>query len=161
VGVIYAGMMLTAAGPKTLEFNVRFGDPEAQVVLPLIEGDLAQICLAAAEGRLAETKWEPARRTAMCVVMASGGYPGSYEKGKPISGLEAAGALEDVVVFHAGTAAKDGRIVTAGGRVLGVTGIGASLKEASDKAYEAVGLISWEGERHRTDIGKRDLARIN
>ncbi len=161
VGVIYAGMMLTAAGPKTLEFNVRFGDPEAQVVLPLIEGDLAQICLAAAEGRLAETKWEPARRTAMCIVMASGGYPGSYEKGKPISGLESAGALEDVVVFHAGTAAKDGRIVTAGGRVLGVTGIGASLKEASDKAYEAVGLISWEGERHRTDIGKRDLARIN
>lgn len=160
VGVIYAGMMLSGKGPQVLEFNVRFGDPETQVVVPLIEGDLAEMCLSAAEGRLSEAKWQPASRAAMCVVMAAGGYPGGYEKGKPISGIESAEALEDVIVFHAGTKKQDGKFVTAGGRVLGVTGIGADLTAAHKKAYEAVKLISWEGVQYRNDIGKRDLVRM-
>ncbi len=159
VGVIYAGIMLTAEGPSVLEFNVRFGDPETQVVVPLIEGSLAELCLAAAEGRVASAGWKPASRKALCVVMASGGYPGSFEKGKVIEGLDKAGSLEDVVVFHAGTARKDGRFVTSGGRVLGVTGLGDSLKDAHRKAYEAVKLIDWENVHYRTDIGKRDLNR--
>lgn len=160
VGVIYAGMMLTADGPKTLEFNVRFGDPEAQAVVPLIEGDLAELCLAAAEGRIASANWKPAARAAMCVVMASGGYPGSFEKGKEIRGVEKAAAMEDVVVFHAGTAMKDGKLVTGGGRVLGVTGLGADLVEARDRAYTAANLITYDKAHFRKDIGKRDLERL-
>ncbi|MFA6448779.1 MAG: phosphoribosylamine--glycine ligase [bacterium] len=159
VGVIYAGIMLTSKGPQVLEFNVRFGDPETQVVAPLIEGDLGELCLAAAEGRLAEAKWKPASRSALCVVMASGGYPGGYEKGKVIDGLESAAALEDVIIFHAGTKKKDGLFVTDGGRVLGVTGMGDTLAEARRKAYEAVKCITWEGVQFRTDIGKKDLDR--
>jgi phosphoribosylamine---glycine ligase len=161
VGVIYAGIMLTADGPKTLEFNVRFGDPEAQAVIPLIDGDLAELCLAAAEGRIASAEWKPASKSAMCVVMASGGYPGSFEKGKVIEGLDKAEALEGVVVFHAGTARKDGKTVTNGGRVLGVTGVGADLKEAHRKAYEAVREISWGNVHYRRDIGKLDMGRMN
>jgi len=159
-GVIYAGLMLTDSGPQVLEYNVRFGDPEAQVVIPLIEGDLAQICLAGAEGNISSAGWKPSSKSAICVVMASGGYPGSYEKGKPISGLDEAGGLEGVTVFHAGTAEKDGRIVTAGGRVLGVTALANGLPAARDRAYEAVSKISWDGVHYRKDIAKRDMDRI-
>lgn len=157
-GVIYAGIMLTADGPQVLEFNVRFGDPEAQAVIPLIEGDLAQLCLAGANGNISSVSWKPASRSAICVVMASEGYPGSYKSGVPIEGLEEAAAMEDVIVFHAGTALKDGKIATAGGRVLGVTGIADNLQAARDKAYAAVEKISG-GLRSRSDIGNRDIFR--
>ncbi len=160
VGVLYAGLMLTADGPKVLEYNVRFGDPEAQAVIPLIEGDLAEICLAAADGHLAEAKCDPAIRAAMCVVMVSGGYPGPYRKGMPIHGLADAGSMEDVVVFHAGTAFDNGTIVASGGRVLGVTALGDTLRDARNKAYEAVSKICWDTVYFRRDIGKRDLDRI-
>lgn len=159
VGVIYAGLMLTADGPMVLEYNVRFGDPECQAVVPLIDGDFAEMLALAADGRVAEAGWKPASRSAICVVMASGGYPGSYEKGEPISGLEDAAAMDDVVVFHAGTAGKDGRIVTAGGRVLGVTAMAADLAAARKLAYDAVGKISWKDVHFRKDIGRRDLER--
>lgn len=157
-GVIYAGMMLTADGPQVLEFNVRFGDPEAQAVIPLIEGDLAQLCLAAANGNISSVAWKPASKSAICVVMASDGYPGAYDSGIPIEGLDEAGAVEDVIVFHAGTAMKDGKVVTAGGRVLGVTGIAENLSAAREKAYAAVSKISG-GLRSRSDIGNRDIYR--
>ncbi len=159
VGVIYAGLMLTENGPMVLEYNVRFGDPECQAVIPLIEGDFARMLALAADGRIGEVDWKPASRSALCVVMASGGYPGSYAKGEPISGLAAAGDMDDVVVFHAGTAEKDGRIVTAGGRVLGVTALADDLAAAQQLAYEAVGKISWKDVHYRKDIGKRDLER--
>lgn len=157
-GVIYAGMMLTADGPQVLEFNVRFGDPEAQAVIPLIEGDLAQLCLAGANGNISSVPWKPASKSAICVVMAAEGYPGSYESGVPIEGLDEAGAIEGVIVFHAGTAIKDGKVVTAGGRVLGVTGIAENLSAAREKAYAAVAKISG-GLRSRSDIGNRDIYR--
>lgn len=157
-GVIYAGMMLTADGPSVLEFNVRFGDPEAQAVIPLIEGDLAQLCLAGAKGSIASVPWKPASRSALCLVMASEGYPGAYKSGVEITGLAEAEAVEDVTVFHAGTALADGKIVTAGGRVLGVTGIGANLAEAKEKAYKAAAMISG-GLRYRSDVGNKDIFR--
>ena len=157
VGVIYAGMMLTADGPRVLEFNVRFGDPETQAVVPLIAGDLAELCLAAAEGRLSSAQWEPASRSALCVVMAAGGYPGSYEKGKVIEGLSRAAALKDVVVFHAGTRLQDKRVLSAGGRVLGVTALGRDLKTAVKNAYGAVAAISFDKAHYRTDIAARAL----
>lgn len=159
-GVVYAGLMIDDTGdPFVVEFNCRFGDPEAQVVLPLVEGDFAEALLACAEGRLEPGAVTTAPGAAVCVVMASGGYPGSYEKGKPISGLEEAGALEDVVVFHAGTQASDGEIVTAGGRVLGVTAFAGGIREAVDRAYQAVDRIAFEGAYCRRDIAHRALAR--
>ncbi|HOO55235.1 MAG TPA: phosphoribosylamine--glycine ligase [bacterium] len=160
VGVIYAGLMLTEKGPSVLEFNVRFGDPETQVVVPLIEGDLAEMFHAAVNGDVKTARWKPASRSALCVVMASGGYPGSYEKGKVIEGLEEAANMDDVIVFHAGTSEKDGEFVTGGGRVLGITGMGETLQEAQDKVYEAVKKIRWDNVQYRTDIGKRDLVRL-
>jgi len=158
-GVVYAGVMMTDDGPKVLEFNVRFGDPETQPILARLKGDLVPVLKAIAEGNLqkAELEWDP--RPAVCVVMASGGYPGHYEKGKAISGLDAAAALDDVAVFHAGTALKDGKVVTAGGRVLGVTALGADIRAAIARAYEAVKLIRFEGAHYRTDIGARALGR--
>lgn len=158
-GVIYAGIMMTDDGPKVLEFNVRFGDPETQPILMRLKGDLVPVLAAIAEGNLqkADLDWDP--RPAVCVVMASGGYPGPYQKGKVITGLEAAAALDDVVVFHAGTAIKDGKVVTAGGRVLGVTAKGDDIRRAIARAYEAVKLIRFEGAHYRTDIGARALAR--
>jgi phosphoribosylamine--glycine ligase len=157
-GVIYAGIMVTAKGPEVLEFNVRFGDPETQAVLMRLESDLAEALLATAEGRLAEVNltWSP--EPAVCVVMASGGYPGAYEKGKPITGIEKAEA-GGAVVFHAGTAENDGRLVTAGGRVLGVTARGADIAGAVANAYRAVDCISWEGAFCRRDIAHRALKR--
>jgi phosphoribosylamine--glycine ligase len=158
-GVIYAGIMVTAAGPKVLEFNVRFGDPETQAVLMRLDSDLAEALVATADARLDDVRlaWSP--DPAVCVVMASAGYPGTYAKGMAISGLEAAAAT-GAVVFHAGTAADaQGRLVTHGGRVLGVTARGPTLRAAVDKAYRAVDCISWEGAFCRRDIAHRALAR--
>ena len=155
-GVLYGGFILTADGPQVLEFNARFGDPETQVVLPRLDGDLAEILLACAEGRLAEVELGWHEGWAVSVVLASGGYPGDYETGKPISGIEAAEALPDVVVYHAGTArAEDGTLLTAGGRVLNVTALGHDFASARERAYEAAGLITFDGMFFRTDIGAR------
>lgn len=157
-GVIYAGLMVTEEGPKVLEFNVRFGDPEAQPVLTLLETDLVEIMEAVLEGRLDQINIAWKEQSSVCVVLASGGYPGSYEKGKIIRGL---GEVPDrVLVFHAGTAGKDGEIVTSGGRVLGVTATGADLPAAVESVYAAVDKISFEGMRYRRDIGRKALARI-
>ncbi|MCD7875086.1 MAG: phosphoribosylamine--glycine ligase [Acidaminococcaceae bacterium] len=151
-GCLYAGLMINGDDIKVVEFNCRFGDPETQVIMPLFDGDLAEIMLACATGTLAQADIGWYEKAAVCVVMASGGYPGSYQQGLPISGLEAADAMDGVVVFHAGTKNIDGKIVTAGGRVLGVTAIGKNIREAKDKAYEAVAKISFEGAHYRQDI---------
>jgi phosphoribosylamine--glycine ligase len=156
-GVLYAGLMIKDGEAKVLEFNCRFGDPETQPILMRMEGDLFELLLATSEGRLKEVKPTWSEKASVCVVLSSEGYPGSYEKGLAIKGLDAVGKLDDVVVFHAGTALKDGRVVTSGGRVLGVTGIGANIKEAIDKTYAAVKMISWEGAYYRRDIGKKAL----
>ena len=158
-GCLYAGLMITAKGPKVVEFNARFGDPETQVVLPLLDSDLVEVMLACIDGRLAEQEinWKK-NGAAVCVVMASGGYPGSYEKGKEITGLKEAAA--DAVVFHAGTAEKDGKVVTSGGRVLGVVGQAEGIKAAVDKAYAGVEKISFDGVYFRHDIAHRALERL-
>jgi phosphoribosylamine---glycine ligase len=152
--VLYAGLMLTEDGPVVLEFNARFGDPETQAVVPRMEGDLAEALLACAEGRLAghEPGWSS--EACVTVVVASGGYPGRYETGVPIDGLGEAGKSDKVQVFHAGTARRDGRVTTAGGRVLAVSALGKDLADARRRAYEACGLISFEGMHLRTDIAK-------
>ncbi|TEB16142.1 Phosphoribosylamine--glycine ligase [Pelotomaculum sp. FP] len=157
-GVIYAGLMVDENGPKVLEFNARFGDPEAQPVLMLLETDLVDIIEAILEKRLGqiEIKWK--EQAAVCVVLASGGYPGSYEKGKVIKGLENPGG--EVLVFHAGTAAKDGDIVTAGGRVLGVTAAGSDIPSAIERAYAAVEKIHFDGMHYRHDVGRKALERL-
>ena len=159
-GVLYVGLMITAEGPKVVEFNARFGDPEAQAVLPLLDVDLADVFDKLAHGRLGEVTVQARAGAAACVVLASGGYPGAYEKGFPISGLERAAARPDVHVFHAGTAAgEDGRPATSGGRVLGVTGLGDDLASALEAAYAAAGEIHFEGMQYRRDIGQRGLVR--
>jgi phosphoribosylamine--glycine ligase len=140
-----------------LEFNVRFGDPETQPVLMRLKSDLLEVCLAVCEQRLDGVTLEWDSRPAVCVVMASGGYPGDYQKGKVITGVDKAGELDDVVVFHAGTAMKDGRLVTAGGRVLGVTAAGETIAEAKRRAYEAVDRISFEGAYCRRDIADKAI----
>jgi phosphoribosylamine--glycine ligase len=160
-GVLYAGLMITEDGPRVIEFNCRFGDPEAQVVLPLLESDIVEVMLATARGELDPSSVRSGSGAAACVVMASGGYPGSYEKRKVIGGLSSAAALDGVTVFHAGTEAVDGDIVTAGGRVLGVTGVDKDLPSALTRAYEGVRVIKFAGAFHRTDIGHRALARSN
>lgn len=154
-GVLYAGLMMTDDGPKVLEFNCRFGDPETQPILMRMKSDLLKILLAAIDGKLSDVKIEWDDRTALCAVMASEGYPAEYEKGKEISGLEKVARMKDVVVFHSGTALKDGRLVTAGGRVLGVTGMGVGIKRAIRKTYRAVEEIHWEGAHYRRDIGAK------
>jgi phosphoribosylamine--glycine ligase len=155
-GCLYFGLMLTPEGPKTIEYNCRFGDPETQVVLPLLESDLLEIMLAVTEERLDETLVRFKDGNAACVVLASGGYPGKYETGLEISGLDENGGApgDNVTVYHAGTAYNDGKFLTNGGRVLGVTATGESLQEALDAAYSAVKGISFEGAHYRTDIGK-------
>ncbi len=158
-GVLYVGIMVTADGPKVLEYNARFGDPETQAILPRMKSDLPEIMMAVIEARLDKVKIEWDERAAVCIVMASGGYPGSYEKGKEIKGLDKASKLSDTIVFHAGTKKKDGKIVTSGGRVLGVTALGASIKGAIDNAYKAVKLIDFEGAHYRKDIGQKALKR--
>jgi phosphoribosylamine---glycine ligase len=157
VGCLYAGMILTDDGPEILEYNCRFGDPETQVVVPRVEGDFGEVLLAAAEGRLHEVDMPWRDDAAVCVVMASGGYPGGYEKGKAITGIEAAETVEGVTVFHAGTALKDGTLCTNGGRVLGVTGRGPDLRATIARTYEAVSRIEFEGAYYRRDIAARAL----
>ena len=158
-GCLYFGLMLTSDGPKVIEYNCRFGDPETQVVLPLLESDLFTVMEAVTQGRLSEVEVSFSDRNAACVVLASGGYPEHYEKGKTITGLTN-GQLSggEATVYHAGTAIKDGALVTAGGRVLGVTAMGTDLKEALDKAYTAAEKIAFEGLHKRSDIGARALA---
>lgn len=158
-GILYAGLMITKTGPKVLEYNVRFGDPECQAVLPRLKSDLPTIMLAVINGSLFEQQIEWHDNHTACVVMAAGGYPGKYKQGEVITGLAQAARLTDVYVFHAGTAQKDGKTVTAGGRVLGVTGWGSSLQEALHKAYGAVGKISFPGAHYRRDIGWKALRR--
>ncbi len=156
-GVLYCGLMMTARGPQVLEFNVRFGDPEAQAILVRLESDLIDALEAAIDGRLAETelRWTPG--ASACVVASSAGYPGSYKTGLPIAGLSAAGQVPGVQIFHAGTAGAGGQLVTAGGRVLGVSAVADSLEEALDRAYGAMEEISFEGIYYRRDIGRRAL----
>jgi phosphoribosylamine--glycine ligase len=151
-GVLYAGLMLTADGPKVLEFNCRFGDPEIQAILPRLQSDLGESMLACLEGNLGvyRLRWTP--RACVTVVLASGGYPGAHRTGLVVDGLEEAARKEDVLIFHGGTARRDGRVVTAGGRVLSVTALGKDLAEARSRAYEACSRISFEGMHHRTDI---------
>lgn len=157
-GCLYGGFMLTPEGPKVLEFNARFGDPETQVVLPRFEGDLVNIMLAVAEGRPEDIVLSWSDKWAVSVVLASEGYPGSYEKGKVILGLEEAQDLDGVIVFHAGTALNpDGELITAGGRVLNVVALGDTFEEARNRAYEACELIKFEGVQYRSDIGRRAL----
>ena len=160
-GFLYAGLMVTSEGPKVVEFNCRLGDPEAQVVLALLESDTADVFLKAATGRLREVRVETGASAAACVVMASGGYPGSYEKGKVISGLDAAEQLEGVQVFHAGTRATGRGVETAGGRVLGVTAVASTLEDALRRAYAGVDQISFEAAYVRRDIGQRGLAHLD
>ncbi|MDD4891356.1 MAG: phosphoribosylamine--glycine ligase [Phycisphaerae bacterium] len=159
-GVLYAGLMLTAGGPRVLEFNCRFGDPETQPILMRLQSDLLEVLWAVANGTLEDVtlKWDP--RPAVCVVMSSGGYPGSYKKGLPITGIEAAeadGDDGDVKVFHAGTARSGGKLVTAGGRVLGVTALGETIAAAKKRAYAAVSKIAFEGAYCRHDIADKAI----
>ncbi len=161
-GILYAGLMIKDGIPKVLEFNARFGDPETQPILMRLKSDLLPILEACISGHLAKTIVEWDERPAVCVAMASGGYPGKYEKGKVISGLNLAARLKDVMVFHAGTAKnEDDKIITNGGRVLGVTAVGDDIPKAIEKAYHAVAKISWEGVHYRTDIGKKALRRLS
>ncbi|MGD0785053.1 MAG: phosphoribosylamine--glycine ligase [Sedimentisphaerales bacterium] len=156
-GVLYAGIMITQGGPRVLEYNVRFGDPETQPILARLKSDLLEAMLATCDGTLDKITLEWDSRPAVCVVMASGGYPDEYEKGKVITGLEDADKLEDVIVFHAGTTEKNGQIVTAGGRVLGVTGLGNNIADAKAKAYEAVEKIKFEKAYYRKDIADKAI----
>jgi phosphoribosylamine--glycine ligase len=158
-GVLYAGLMITSAGPRVLEFNVRFGDPETQPILMRLKSDLLEVCLAVCEGRLDEVTLNWDLRPAVCVVMASGGYPDHYEKGKKITGLDEAEKLSDVVIFHASTKEHEGSIVTDGGRVLGVTALGRNIAEAKKKAYEAVDKIKFDGAYWRKDIANKAIKR--
>jgi phosphoribosylamine--glycine ligase len=155
VGALYAGLALTTLGPKVIEFNARFGDPETQALLPRLASDLGELCAATAAGDLSGVSVKWSSDACVSVVLASGGYPGSHPVGFPISGLEEAGRLEGVQIFHAGTAHKDGEIVTAGGRVLAVSALGDSFGAARQRAYDAVSLIHFEGMHSRTDIGLR------
>lgn len=156
-GVLYGGFMLTPEGPKLLEFNARFGDPETQVILPRLDTDLVDVMLATAQKRLDEVElsWKP--EWAVSVVLASEGYPGDYEKGFEITGIDAANALDDVTVYHAGTKVEDGKVFTNGGRVLNVTALGDTFEDARNRAYEACDLIDWDGKFMRRDIGARAL----
>ena len=159
-GILYAGLMIDPSGnPTVLEFNVRFGDPECQPLLMRLRSDLAEIFDAIVDGNLADTKVAWRASPSVCVVLAAGGYPESYKKGDKISGIEDTARLRDVMVFHAGTGLDQGELVTNGGRVLGVTALGESVKDAIDRAYEAVELISWDGMYYRKDIGHRALTR--
>ena len=158
-GVLYLGIIMTKEGPKVIEYNARFGDPETQVVLPRLKTDLLDVFLAVIEGKLDKIEVEWDAKPTVCIVMASGGYPGKYENGKVITGIKEAEKLDEVVVFHAGTELKNNQVVTNGGRVLGVTASGADLRQAVDKAYKAVSLIKFDKEHHRTDIARRAFNR--
>lgn len=156
-GILYCGLMITARGPMVLEFNCRFGDPETQAILMRLDSDLVEALEAAIEGRVSDGDFRWSSEASVCVVVASGGYPGTYEAGKRISGLDEADKMDGVKVFHAGTSARDGAYYTAGGRVLGVTARAADLKAAVDRAYAAVSRISFDGMHYRKDIAARAL----
>ena len=156
VGILYFGLMLTKDGMKVIEYNARFGDPETQVILPRLKTDLLEIMEACVDGKLADMNIEWYDNAAVCVVLASGGYPVSYEKGFEIKGLDEIAKRDDIVVFHAGTAEKDGKLVTNGGRVLGITGIGKDINEAIKIAYEGVEIVDFEKKHFRTDIGRKE-----
>jgi phosphoribosylamine--glycine ligase len=161
-GVLYAGLMMTDAGPKVLEFNARFGDPETQVIMARMRSDLVPILLGVADGSLpADTRIDWVKEPAVCVVVASKGYPDTPETGKVVSGLDSLKDWSDVVVYHAATKREDGHVKTVGGRVLGVTALGANLESAIARAYEAIGKIQFEGMTYRRDIGARALARLH
>jgi phosphoribosylamine--glycine ligase len=160
-GVLFVGLMVTDAGPRVLEFNARFGDPETQVIMARMRSDIVPILQQVAEGQLKDTKIEWAKEPAVCVVLTAKGYPDALEIGQEIRGLDALKGETDVVVYHAATGQKDGKVVTVGGRVLGVTALGANLDAAVTRAYEAVGRISFDGMQYRRDIGKRALARLH
>ena len=151
-GVLYAGLMLTERGPMVLEFNCRFGDPETQVLMPRLGSEPAELLLACARGELGSSEVDLAPGACVTVVLASGGYPEAYETGFEIEGLDAAGLVEGATVFHSGTAERQGRVVTAGGRVLSISATGPSIAEARARAYDAAARVSFEGMRHRTDI---------
>lgn len=158
-GVLYAGLMIDGSSVKTLEFNARFGDPECQPLLMRMKSDIVPLLAGVAAGDISEYAIDWHDQAAVCVVMAAEGYPGEYRKGDLIEGLESAGEIDDLVVFHAGTALHEGKCVTNGGRVLGVTGRGVSVAAAISKAYQGVAALSWSGEQHRTDIGRKALER--
>lgn len=160
-GILYAGLMITSQGPQVLEYNVRFGDPEAQAVLPRLENDLLEVMLATCDGRLNEMQLKWDKRPCVCVVMSSGGYPGKYETGFEIQGLYAAAEQSDTFIFHAGTKKQGNKIVTAGGRVLGVVGLGDTVKEAITKAYKAVDTIKYDHCFFRRDIGAKALKKTS
>jgi phosphoribosylamine--glycine ligase len=161
-GCLYVGLMITETGPKVVEFNCRFGDPETQVVLPLLDYDFVRLMLDAVHGNLATSKIRGTGQSAVCVVVASGGYPDKYEIGKPIIGLESTASLENVLIFHAGTKHEKGKIVTSGGRVLGVTALGpkGDLEVTIDAAYRTVGKITFDNMYYRSDIGKKGVMRM-
>ena len=156
-GVLYAGLMLTTNGPKVLEFNCRFGDPETQPLMMRLQSDLFEVMVAVVEGRLhkIQLQWDP--RPAMCVVATSKGYPGKYPTGLPITGIEKADAMPDVKVFHSGTKSAEGKVVTDGGRVLAVTALGSTIREAQKRAYEAIAHVQFDGMHYRRDIGRQAL----
>jgi phosphoribosylamine--glycine ligase len=159
-GVLYCGLMMTAKGPMVLEFNCRFGDPETQPILMRLESDLAGALEASIEGRVSDGDFRWSSDASVCVVMSSGGYPGTFEAGKKIGGLEEADGIEGVKVFHAGTAKSDNSYYTAGGRVLGVTARAPELSLAVERAYEAVGRVRFDGAHYRTDIAARALHKV-
>jgi phosphoribosylamine---glycine ligase len=156
-GVLFAGLMLTKAGPKLLEYNARFGDPETQALMMRFDGDLYQTLLACATGQMANTKAHMANKAALCVVMAANGYPGAYDKGSVIRGLDKAAKIDGVKIFHAGTEKRGSDIIAVGGRVLGVTAIADTIEAAQKKAYEAVDAIDWPEGFCRRDIGWRAI----
>ena len=160
-GVLFVGLMVTDAGPRVLEFNARFGDPETQVIMARMRSDIVPLLQQVAEGQLKDTKIEWAKEPAVCVVLTAKGYPDAIEIGQEIHGLGSLEGETDVVVYHAATGMKDGKVVTVGGRVLGVTALGANLDAAVTRAYEAVDRISFDGMQYRRDIGKRALARLH
>ncbi len=159
-GILYAGLMLTSEGPKVLEFNGRFGDPETQAILPRLKSDFAELLLKAVEGKLKGTALEWDSRSAACVVLASEGYPGKYDLGREITGLDSAADLPETVLFHAGTRREGSRMLTAGGRVLNVVGLGTTLEAAVHRAYEAAEKIQFQGKQFRKDIGARALKTV-
>jgi len=156
-GILYVGLMIKDGVARVVEFNARFGDPEAQPLLARMKSDIVPVLQACARGQLNVSELEWHDKAAVCVVMASGGYPGSFEKELPIGGLDAADEIDDLIVFHAGTTEKDGQVVNNGGRVLGVTGLGATVEQAITKAYEGVEKISWDKVHYRNDIGQKAL----
>jgi len=158
-GILYVGLMIRDGKPRVVEYNARFGDPEAQPLLVRMKSDVVPVLQECARGTLSRDRLDWHDKAAVCVVMASGGYPASVDKGHPIKGLEQAAAIDDLLVFHAGTTAKGGAIVNSGGRVLGVTGLGTTVKAAIDKAYSGVHCIDWQGVQYRRDIGRKALNR--